>query len=217
MEAEKYSTWFSIYKYLTEQIKRGDINPGERIDEREISQVLDVSRTPVREALRHLQSEGLISIVPKKGAFVRKYSFKELDDIYTVLSHLEGLALRLVDPAIQEEDLEKLHRMHDQMEKLSAAERYREYLEVNYRFHIHLCTLSGNEVLQDMIAQLRNRVFRYQNVSITLPGRIGDYVKDHYLVVDALKKGDIQLASRQHENHINQVRRAIVEFYKKVE
>jgi DNA-binding GntR family transcriptional regulator len=132
----KSNAWEPIYEYLRDQIIYGHLSPREKLDEKQISNKMSVSRTPVREAFKQLQAEGYIIIIPQKGSFVTEYSSEKLDEIYKILVKLEGLAVNMAGANITTLELEKLQRMNEKMRQFSEKNGYKKYLEENIKFHM---------------------------------------------------------------------------------
>jgi DNA-binding GntR family transcriptional regulator len=209
----KSNAWEPIYEYLRDQIIYGHLSPREKLDEKQISNKMSVSRTPVREAFKQLQAEGYITIIPQKGSFVTEYSSERLDDIYKILVKLEGLAVNMAGANITTLEFEKLQRMNEKMRQLSEKNAYKKYLEENIKFHMFFYDRAKNIVLKDVIGQLRKKVFRDRYLGITIPGNISKYVKDHQQILNSLKRRRWKLASRYMEIHVDRVRKTLLDYY----
>ncbi len=207
------NAWENVYQYLRDQITYGHLHPREKLDEKDISLRLKVSRTPIREAFKQLQAEGYITVVPKKGSFVTEYSPTELDQIYRILVKLEGLAVHMASMYLKPKDIEVLRHMNRRMKRFSENNAYKDFMEENVRFHTFFYDGARNNVLKDLISQLRKKVFRYRYLGITIPGNIALYVDDHEKIINSLRDGNSKLASKYMEAHIDRVRKILIDFY----
>lgn len=204
-----------VYEYLLEQIITGKLSPYEKLEEKTISGAMKVSRTPVREALKRLETNGYVTISPRKGCFVKNLSPEEIDDIYKILAKLEGLAMELAGPNIAKEELDELQKMTETIELAYHESRYRKAWEENLRFHFLVAHLSGNRALEDLIQQSRKKVHLYRYFEVTI-GRMNEYTSDHWGIIEALRKKDHELAAEQMELHIDRIRRIISDFYRNI-
>ena len=117
--SQSANAWVSVYEFLKDKIIRGIYGPGEKLNERDIAQLANVSRTPTREALRVLEYEGFVTNVSKRGVIVKKYSPEELDTLHKMLVRLEGLAVEMAAPKLTEKDLALLEKMTNRLEGLA--------------------------------------------------------------------------------------------------
>jgi len=207
------NAWETVYQYLRDQITYGHLHPREKLDEKELSSRLKVSRTPIREAFKQLQAEGYITVVPQKGSFVTEYSPNELDQIYKILVKLEGLAVYMASEYLTPKDLKELKHMNRRMKHFSEKCAYKDFMEENLKFHTFFYDCAKNIVLKDLISQLRKKVFRYRYLGITIPGNMVLYVEDHENIISSLEDGKNKLASKYMEMHIDRVRKILIDFY----
>jgi len=156
---------------LRQSIIDGRLAPGARLTERELTEMLGVSRTVIREALRQLESEGLIANLPNKGPVVRELSVAEAKDLYTIRAVLEGLAARLFVQNANEQGLRQLTQALDVV--IGAYERgdAQEVLETKNRFYAVLFEGAGSETLSSMLATLHARIWRWRALGLSHPQR----------------------------------------------
>lgn len=204
-----------VYEYLLEQIVNGDFSPHEKLEEKRISDTMRVSRTPVREALKKLETNGYVSVSPRKGYFVKNLSPKEIDNIYTILARLEGLAVELAGPNIGKNELDELRKLAETIEEAYEKNRYRKAWEENRKFHLLLAHLSENSALEDLVQQARMKVHLYRYFEVTI-GRMGEYAHDHWGILEALRKKGYKVAAQRMELHIDRIRKIISDFYKSI-
>lgn len=153
----------TVYRQLKKQIISRRRQPGDRLREETIAKELDVSRTPVREAIRRLTAEGLATLVPNAGARLIQPTRQEIVDTFEVRETLECLAARKAAASATAEQLNKLQELIDEEERIFAQKNFEAYLDVNTRFHRALAAAAGNPVLARVIGNLATRasVFMY--------------------------------------------------------
>jgi DNA-binding GntR family transcriptional regulator len=156
---------------LRQAIIDGRLAPGARLTERELTEMLGVSRTVVREALRSLEAEGLVHVIPNKGPVVRELSRAEAEDLYQIRAVLEGLAARLFVQHASAEQVEQLeHSLAVVVEAYDSGDAAR-VLETKNRFYDVLFAGAGSETLSSMLATLHARIWRWRALGLTHPGR----------------------------------------------
>lgn len=208
------SAWVAVYELLKDRIIKGIFGPGERLNEREIAEIANVSRTPIREALRVLESEGFVVNIPNRGVFVKKYSPEELDTLHKILIRLESLAVEMAAPKLTERDLRELERMTNRLRSLAAKKNYAEYLTLNFEFHLFFAKATGSKELFDAISQLRKRIFRFIYAHVALAQNPDQYVSDHQEIVDSLRGRNKTKPEKIMERHIELARRSFLDFYR---
>lgn len=209
------NAWVGVYEFLRERITSGALSPGEKINEREITELVDVSRTPVREAFRNLENEGFVTKIPKRGIFVKKYSPEELDTLYKILIRLEGLAVEMAVPKLSKADINSLQKLNNRLKSLAVKKKFLEYWTLNHsEFHLFFPRKAGSQELFDIIYQLRKRTFRVQYTKILLLHRASRYVSDHDEIINALTGKNNKNPAKCMEAHIERARKAFIEFYK---
>jgi DNA-binding GntR family transcriptional regulator len=209
------NAWVNVYEFLKERIIKGIYSPGEKLNEREIARLVNVSRTPAREALRILEHEGFVTNVTKKGVFVKKYSPAELDTLHMMLIRLEGLAVEMAASRLSEEDFDVLEKMNNRLKALALKKNYADYLALNIEFHLFFPKVTQSAELFDTISQLRKRIFRFYYTQIIVDEKFEQYVKDHQEIVDALRGKTGKKPEKLMEKHIESGRRSFLNFYKK--
>lgn len=174
---------------LRQMIVAGDLRPGQRISEREIVEHLHgLSRTPLREALKILAVEGLVSIAPNRGATVTALSKTELEDILDVIIGLEGLAAERACQRIGEVELAELDDLHRQMHEAFREERLMDYFEINQAIHQKIVDAAGNRELSRIYAQECARIKRYRYAGNRRHERWERAIAEHDQMMIALKE-----------------------------
>lgn len=201
-----------IYSKLREFITFGELSPGEKITESRIMKEFSASRTPFREAVKRLEAKGYVKTIHNKGTYVKKISMQDLEQIYDVLSVLEGYAVYQTAKNITEQQINKLEELNNDLKDLNDANNYKIYIEKNIEFHFLFPQLSGNDFLKGLIQELRDRVYRYRFAGITIPGHIRDYLLDHKAIIEAIKQRDPEQAEEKMRRHVQRVKHILTNF-----
>jgi DNA-binding GntR family transcriptional regulator len=201
-----------IYERIRDDITYGRLMPGERLTEMKLSTIYAVSRSPIREALRQLQSEGLICFERNKGMEVLKLSIKQVEEIYDIRALLEGYAVRMSVAHLTPDDLRHLSSLHKRLIKAARDKETQAWLDNNALFHGYFREKAQNETLNQLIILLRRRTFLYQNLSLSYERYYEAYIEHHCEILDACKKKDPDLAEIAMQNHVRTTRKAIIEY-----
>jgi DNA-binding GntR family transcriptional regulator len=183
---------------LRQSIIAGRLNPGERLVERELIAMMGVSRTVIREALRQLESEGLVAIVPNKGPIVRTLTVEEARDIYAIRAVLEGLAARLFTEQADQAQIARLERALATVEKAYDSGDAGSMLETKNNFYEVLFEGAKSETLASMLAILHGRIWRWRGLGLTHPNRSPERdrqsMRNLRALVQAIRDRDAALA-----------------------
>jgi DNA-binding GntR family transcriptional regulator len=189
---------------LREGILAGRYALGSRLDQQALASELGVSVIPVRESLRQLQAEGLVSIYPRRGAFVTQLSAGDLEEIYLIREVLEGLATQLAIPNLVPETLADLADTAKRMQRATAARDFAQLFELNRIFHFSIYEASQRPLLLQMISSLWDRSSLYRRLYTYLPERAGQALTEHQEIYAACQAGDAATASRAVRRNIRQ-------------
>ena len=211
------------YKHLRElvldairnAIKNGILQPRERLMEIQMAEELGVSRTPIREALRKLELEGFIVMVPRKGAYVADLSFKDIADVFEIRIALEVLAAGLAAERITEEELEDMERLLVEKRDAISQNNIDKLVEVDTKFHELIYQASRNERLSSIISNLREQIQRFRLTSLSFPGRMRKSLDEHKKIVEAIQSRDIQRARNSAQEHIENAEHVLIDSLKK--
>jgi DNA-binding GntR family transcriptional regulator len=192
-----------VYHTLRDAIMQGVLAPGARLIIDDLARQLDVSAIPVREALQLLQSESLVVMVPHAGATVAPISRDAISDVFTVLEGLELVAMRVAAERATPRDLAALAKTLKAMDAAMAADRNEEWSELNGRFHLEICALTGLELMQDMTRRLLDRWQRLRRYYFkgVLGHRMAQAQIEHHAILAALRARDtvtVQALARAH-------------------
>jgi GntR family transcriptional regulator, trigonelline degradation regulator len=187
---------------LREAILHGTFAPGQKLVEKDLWQSLGVSRTVLREALQHLQAEGLIQNIPYKGPVVATLSVKDVDDLYAVRGALEGLASAEFARHASAEQLVQLRSALEYLRTPKASETTQSLLNAKNAFYAVLLDGCGNRMIGELLTQLNNRVTALRRVSLSAPGRLTQTLQELNLVVQAIEARQPEEAQRLASSHV---------------
>ncbi|MBR5058989.1 MAG: GntR family transcriptional regulator [Clostridiales bacterium] len=191
-----------VFNTLENQIINGELVPGDALNEIKLSKELGVSRTPIREALRQLELEGLVENVPNKGCVVIGISEKDIEDIYAIRVRMEGLAARWSALHISDEDKNRLNEILDLQEFYLQKEDYDRIWKLDTEFHSIIYKAADSRPLQNMLTSFHNYVRRARGFSMKAEGRSVKTVAEHRKIVDAICAGDADAAEAAMTSHI---------------
>jgi DNA-binding GntR family transcriptional regulator len=196
-----------VYNYLKSSILSGRFDPGERLTEEHLAKKLKVSRTPVREALHKLESEGLIKPRKKRGFIASRDSKEEVEELLELRAVLEGYALRLISERISEETLEQLNDLIQKAEEALGKNRIDEVFKWNTEFHDTLHRLvADTHRLYELIVNMRKYVLRYRKDTLQYPDGGKRAIEGHRKIVLALRLRDPELCERIMREHIKEAK-----------
>lgn len=196
----------ALYEEVAEQLRqrifRRELEPGSWIDELKIAEEFGISRTPLREALKVLAAEGLVTMKVRRGAYVTEMSEKDLRDVYHLLSLLESDAAGVVAERATPEQQQTLRDLHAELE--SAAGNREAFFSVNERFHMALLDMADNRWRSQMVADLRKVMKLNRHNSLFKQGRIEDSLSEHRAILDAMLSRDAEGTRRAMQAHFAQ-------------
>ena len=198
---DQYSLRGRVFNKLREDILAGNYEENCELKEAAISKELGVSRTPVREALRQLELEGLVSIIPNKGAYVKGITAKDIYDIYVMRSYLEGLCARWACEHITLEQLEELEEIVYLSKFHIEKEHWDQIFELDNRFHLLLYQACGSKV-EHILTDYHHYVERVRKNTLSSRERASKAGEEHGAILEALKKKDEETAERLANEHI---------------
>jgi len=192
------------YAALKQAIVEADIysHSGEvRLDERQMSLSLGVSRTPIREAMTLLEQEGFLRTVPRRGVFIVRKTKKEIIEIIVVCAALESMAARLATINASDESIGALRHMFDEFHSSAPSEHLHEYSDANIAFHQAIINLSGSRLMSKTIENLFVHVRAIRRMTISQKDRASRSIADHMRIIEALERRDTELAERLVRQH----------------
>lgn len=219
---DKYSLRGRVFHKLREDILNGQYEEHEELKEVAISEEMGVSRTPVREALRQLELEGLVQIIPNKGAYVTGITQKDVKDIYMIRSLLEGLCAKWACEHITDEQLEELEE-NVYLAKFHAGKGHLEQLaQLDNRFHEVLYEACDSKMLEHLLKDFHQYVLRVRKKTLNNERRGTASNQEHEMILEAIKEKNAELAQQLANEHItkayeNMVKNGLTEAYNKEE
>jgi DNA-binding GntR family transcriptional regulator len=203
-----------IFNTLREAIIVGELKPGERLMEIQLAEKMGVSRTPVREAIRKLELEGLVEMLPRKGAHVADLSAKDIMDVLEVRSTLDGLASSLSASRITDDEIKELKHVLTQFESCIEKNNIHGSIKKDVEFHDIIYRSSRNEKLIQISNNLREQVQRYRIIYLKDYGSSKDIVKEHTEIYEAIKGRDPEAARNHAVKHIINQEKVIIKSVK---
>ena len=193
-----------VAELLREKIFNHQLAAGAWIDELKIAAEYGISRTPLREALKVLATEGLVTMKVRRGAYVTEVNDKDLSDVFHLMALLEADAARTVAQTATDQQLKELETLHQQLEKSTKDQKdHIRFFTLNEAFHTKLLEVANNRWAGQMVADLRKVMKLNRAESLTKPGRIAESLAEHAVLMAALKKRDSAAAHAAMQAHIN--------------
>ena len=179
-----------ILETIREAILKGNLKPGEKVAEPELAERFGISRTPIREAFRQLESEGYLTVIPRKGAVVAALSERDVEEFYAIKSILEGYAAELATDKLTDKELEKLEAINERLRQLAADGDVKSFFRIHNEFHDTFIKAADNSKLFEMIQQLGMKFNRLRIASLSVPGRMDFSVDEHDKLLEAFRQRD---------------------------
>lgn len=201
---DKYSLRGMVFTKIREDILSGKYTENEELKEITIGQELGVSRTPVREALRQLELEGLVKIIPNKGAYVAGISNKDVHDIYMIRSYLEGLCARWACENITQEQIDAIEEVIYLSEFHVKKEHFDQIVELDTKFHELLYASSGSRILGHLLRDYHQYVHSIRKITLSDPDRARNSNAEHSAILEAIRNRDADNAEKLAHEHIIQ-------------
>jgi DNA-binding GntR family transcriptional regulator len=206
-----------VFNTLREAIILGELRPGERLMEVQLAEQMGVSRTPVREAIRKLELEGLVDMLPRRGAQVADLSVKDIIDVLEVRAALDGLATELSAERITQEEIKELEHALAQFNTYVGKENLQGTIKKDVEFHDIIYRSSRNEKLIQISSNLREQVHRFRVIYLKDFSSSGEIAKEHKEILEAIINKDSEAARQFAHKHIKNQEVAIVKSLKKHE
>lgn len=192
-----------VFNTLRDDILRGELEPGERLMEIHLAEKLGVSRTPVREAIRKLELEGLVKMIPRRGAVVASITISDLEDVLEVRKVLEQLTVKLACEKITDEEIALLKKYHEEFAKAINTNDLTSLAEKDVSFHDVIYNASRNNRLIQILNNLREQMYRYRLEYIKNEDKRKKVVEEHAEIIKAIENKDVDVAKEYIRAHIN--------------
>lgn len=199
-----------VFESIREAIIEGRLKPGERVMEIQLAEKLGVSRTPVREAIRKLELEGLLIMEPRKGAYVADVSLKDIVEVLEVRASLEGLAASLAAERASEEEIEILREKSAQFKECIEKNDIQGMINKDTEFHEVILRAAKNKKLTSIIESLREQVQRFRVTYFTEYNMTTHLVSEHQYVLDAIESRNPEKANEYAQHHVENLEKYIV-------
>ena len=197
----------ALYEEVAESLRQRIFNrelvPGSWIDELKIAEAYGISRTPLREALKVLAAEGLVTMKVRRGAYVTEVSERDLADVYHLLSLLESDAVGVVAATATDKQIAELEAMHQELENAAKPKSLNReaFFEINERFHLRLLEIANNRWRDQMVADLRKVMKLNRHNSLLKSGRIEESLNEHRAVMSAVSARNASLSMQKMQKH----------------
>ena len=205
----------AVCETLRDAIRKGILEPGERLMEVQLAEELGISRTPVREAIRKLEQEGYVIMMPRRGTYVSDISTNDVKEIFEIRSALESLATGLAARRIEPDELETLQNLLMEIEGYIAKNDMEKIVETDIKFHGLLYQVSRNERLVNIINNLKEQLARFRTLSMSYPGRLQETLEEHSEMVEAIANGDVSAAREAAEHHMERAEKTLLKAMRK--
>jgi DNA-binding GntR family transcriptional regulator len=194
--------YHDVAERLRAQIFAHTLAPGSWLDEQSLAVEFGISRTPMREAIKVLASEGLVTMKPRRGAYVTEVERQDVEQIFAVIAELEGFAVKEVAIKASEAQLNQLDNLHLKLEKAAADRDVERFFEINVRFHELIMEIAGNRWMNNVIADLRKVLKLQRRDSLSRAGRLQNALNEHRNILNALIKRDGDAAKLAMQAHL---------------
>jgi DNA-binding GntR family transcriptional regulator len=208
-QIEPLALYQQVAERLRQRIFSHELAPGAWVDEQALAEHYGISRTPLREALKVLAAEGLVTLKPRRGCYVTEISERDLDEIFSVMTLLEGQCAADCARRASAPELAELQRIHDTLEKAAQAEDVDGFFEANQTFHRRVQEIADNRWLQQVIQDLRKVIKLSRHHSLLSEGRLEQSLQEHRQILAALLARDKAAAEAGMRAHIASARQAL--------
>ena len=203
-----------IQNIILDRIVHQEFKPGMRLSIESITEEFNVSRTPVREALKAIEKDGLIEIIPRQGFYVKKFSRKEFEEIYQIREALEGLAIKLAVDHLKDDDIQTIQNVFTQAEQSVSKGESKLAIEADTYLHDFIVTRCQNQKLIELLEKIHDQIVTFRTwESEKFYDRMFTSFKEHQEIIEALKKKDAELAEKLMMEHIKRVGNGLLELY----
>ena len=179
----------SIVEMIRTAIVKGTLKPGERISEQSLAERFGISRTPIREAIRQLDSEGFLTVIPRRGAVVAQITEKDVIEFYALKGVLEGYAARIAAVRLTDREIERMKELNGLLEKYAAQGNVRRMFKAHNEFHEIFVLACGNEKLHQITKNLVQQFQRFR-IALSIFGGVGQSIEQHRKIIEAFERRD---------------------------
>lgn len=202
-----------IFCILRDKILNEDYEAGQKLNEVALSKELNISRTPIREALKQLELEGLVKSIPNKGVYVLGFSPRDIDDMLEIRLVLEGLSIQLAIDHISEAELEKIKEIYDLLEFYAKKNDQEKFTEINIEFHEAIYRGTHSQYFEQLLSDINYYIHVTSRHSIRQPDRLLPAAQEHKEILEAIEKRDKELAKEKIQKHIRKTQLLVKNYY----
>lgn len=193
----------TLVAYLREMVLNGELRPGDKVPEQQLCERFDVSRTPLREALKVLAAEGIIRLQMNRGAVVAETTKEEIEEIFPIMGALEAVAGKMACQRASDDEIARIRRQHEEMNAHYAAGNEKEYLRLNRKIHEDIVALSGNTTLKALYQQMLTRIRSIRFVANKGKEQWEQAMREHDAIIKALEARDEVELGRLLQAHVD--------------
>ncbi len=204
-----------VFEHLREAILKGQLRPGERLMEMQLADEMGVSRTPVREAIRKLELEGLVIMIPRRGAYVADLSIKDVAETFEIRSALEGLAASLAAERITPEETEEMERILVRIGAAIEEDDTQQIVALDEEYHNLLYKASRNDRLMQILNNLREQIQRFRVTTLGMPGRGRGVLQEHRKITEAISERNAELAHKLALEHMENAENTLMDWIRR--
>lgn len=212
---EKISQAEQSYRYIKEAILDLSLEAGQNLSENQLSDILNMSRTPIREAIQRLNNEGLVETIKYKGTFVREFSQKDINQIYEMAEALESMVVYLAAQKATEQDIKQMKEIVNEMKNAQDKESVSDWMEADQEFHTMLPLLSKNTLLINDLTNLYEKISIIRLRYLNNVGIIPKSTKDHIKTIKAIEGQEAKLAREITQKHWEDIRKRTTDLFNK--
>lgn len=209
MKFKKATYHVQVADLLRDMIMTGKLKEGDKVNEGKLCETMGISKTPMREAIRVLSVEGLIRLVPNRGAFVTKPEFEEIAEMFDVMSLLEGFCAREACQKMTSKDFANLEALHIKLEENFERHDQEEYIRINNQYHSFVQEIAGNRTLNQIVNGLRKKILLYRFQSLNLSQRFAASIREHRDLLEAFRQRNHLQAETLMQEHLQNQAQAL--------
>ncbi len=203
-----------VVESIRQAIISGQFPPGMRLMELQLAEEMGVSRTPVREAIRKMELEGLVVMIPRRGAYVADISIKDINEVYEVRTALDVLSAGLAAERIDKSEIQEMRELLAEEAALVEARDYPKIIDNDTAFHDVIYRASGNTRCMNIISNLREQITAIRGRSMPYPGRVEIMLKEHRAIFDAIAAGKVEKAQEAVRTHMENAEQTLLKVIK---
>ncbi len=201
-----------VYEIIRDDICNGVFAPGQQIQELDLAKHLSVSRSPIREALRQLATEGLVVEYPNRGVFIREYTPKDIEDIYDLRILLESYAIMRSNQHLTPDAIKELNECRENFKKYHGQENMGKYINEDTHLHQKLIELGGNDLVVSVYDRVYAMIYQYRSNSLKSKRRFDESVDEHTDIINNVLSGNVEEADRVNRRHLTLARDVIIAY-----